>query len=75
MRLIELLTAIGADIESDEEIQICHPGRSWENYDTFNAGSELLKPFYNLPIKCLSAIKANVIRVDLDFYKKGGGVG
>lgn len=45
MRLIDLLAAIGADVESDEEIQIRHPGRDWEKYDTFNAGSKLLKPF------------------------------
>lgn len=30
MKLIDLLAAIGADVESDEKIQICHPGRSWE---------------------------------------------
>lgn len=51
--------------------QICRPGRDWEDYDTFNAGSKLLKPFYDLEINCLSAIEADVIRVDLDFGKKG----
>lgn len=71
MRLIDLLTAIGADVESDEKIQICHPGRNWEDYDTFNAGSELLKPFYDLKVKSLSAINTDVIRVDLDFDGKG----
>lgn len=74
MRLIDLLEAIGADIENNEEIQICHPGRNWEDYDTFNAGSGLLKPFYELNIKSLSAINTDVIRVDLDFDEKGGGV-
>ena len=43
MRLIDLLMAIGADVESNEEIQICHPGRGWDDYDEFNAGSKLLK--------------------------------
>ena len=71
MKLIELLTAIGADVEGDEKIQICHPGRSWEDYDTFNSGSKLLKPFYNLEVSCFSAIEADVIRVDLDFNEKG----
>lgn len=71
MKLIDLLTAIGADVESDEKIQICHPGRNWEDYDEFNAGSRLLKPFYGLKIKSLSAINTDVIRVDLDFDEKG----
>lgn len=72
MRLIELLTAIGADVEGDEKIQICHPGRNWEDYDEFNAGSKLLKPFCDLKVKSLSAINTDVIRVDLDFDEKGG---
>lgn len=71
MRLIDLLTAIGADVESDEKIQVCHPGRNWENYDEFNAGSKLLKPFYDLKIKSLSVINTDVIRVDLDFDGEG----
>lgn len=71
MKLIDLIAAIGDDPESEDKIQVCHPGRSWEDYDTFNAGSGLLKPFYNLRVKCLSAIETNVIRVDLDFIKKG----
>lgn len=71
MRLIDLIAAIGGDPEGDIKIQICHPGRDWENYDTFNAGSKLLKPFYDLEVDCLSAIKADVFRVDLDFIKKG----
>lgn len=74
MRLIDLLAAIGTDVESGEKIQICHPGRNWENYDEFYVASKLLKPFYDLKIKCLSAINADVIRVDLDFDEKGGGV-
>lgn len=74
MRLIDLLVAIGTDVESDEKIQICHPGRSWYNYDTFNAGSKLLKPFYNLKVSCLSAIETDVIRVDLVFNEKEGEV-
>nr|DAG82363.1 MAG TPA: hypothetical protein [Caudoviricetes sp.] len=71
MKLIELLTAIGISDDSCEKIQICQSGRDWKNYDTFNAGSGLLKPFYNLRVKCLSAIETDVIRVDLDFIKKG----
>lgn len=71
MKLIDLLTVIGADVESDEKIQICHPGRNWEDYDEFNAGSELLKPFYELEVKALSAINTDVIRVDLNFDEKG----
>lgn len=71
MKLIDLLTAIGASDDSCEKIQICQPGRDWKNYDTFNAGSGLLKPFYGLRVKCLSAIETDVIRVDLDFVKKG----
>lgn len=72
MRLIDLLTTIGADVESDEKIQICHPGRNWEDYDEFNAGSKLLKPFYDLKVKSLSAINTDVIRVDLAFDEKEG---
>lgn len=71
MKLIDLIAAIGGDPESDDKIQICQPGRDWEDYDTFNAGSGLLKPFYGLRVKCLSAIETDVIRVDLDFIKKG----
>lgn len=74
MRLIDLLTVIGEDAESNEKIQICHPGRSWNDYDTFNTGSKLLKPFYNLKVSCLSAIETDVIRVDLDFNEKKGEV-
>lgn len=74
MKLIDLIAAIGADVEGYEEIQICHPERNWDNYDTFNAGSKLLKPFYDLKIKSLSAINTDVIRVDLDFDEKGGGI-
>ena len=72
MKLIDLIAVIGDDPESDIKIQICHPGRSWEDYDTFNAGSKLLKPFYDLEISCLSAIETEVIRVDLNFDKKEG---
>lgn len=71
MKLIELLTAISVSDDSCEKIQVCQPGRDWEDYDTFNVGSGLLKPFYNLKVKCLSAIETDVIRVDLDFIKKG----
>lgn len=71
MKLIDLLAAIGADVESDEKIQICHPGRNWEDYDEFNADSELLKSFYELEVKALSAINTDLIRVDLDFDEKG----
>lgn len=42
------------------------------SYDTFNAGSELLKPFYDLEISCLSAIETDVVRVDLAFDKEEG---
>ena len=71
MKLIELVAAMGVNAESDEKIQVCHPGRNWEDYDTFNAGSKLLKPFYDLEVNCLSAIETDVIRVDLDFDEKG----
>lgn len=71
MRLIDLLTAIGTDVESNAKIQICHPGRNWEDYDEFNAGSKFLKPFYDLKVKSLSAIDTDLIRVDLDFDEKG----
>ena len=74
MKLIDLIAAIGDDPERDNKIQICHPGRSWEDYDTFNTGSKLLKPFYNLKVNCLSAIETDVIRVDLDFNEKKGEV-
>lgn len=74
MKLIDLLAAIGADVESDEKIQICHPGRNWEDYDEFNAGSRLLKPFYELEVKALSAVNTDVIRVDLVFDEKEGKV-
>lgn len=74
MRLIDLLAAIGMDVERDEKIQICHPGRNWEDYDEFNVGSKLLKPFYDLKVKSLSAINTDVFRVDLDFDEKGGWV-
>ena len=72
MKLIDLITVIGGDSESEDKIQICHPGRNWEDYDTFNAGSKLLKLFYNLKVSCLSAIETDVIRVDLAFDKKEG---
>lgn len=72
MKLIDLIAATGADPESDIKIQICHPGRRWGDYNTFNAGSKLLKPFYGLEISCLSAIETDVIRVELDFEEKEG---
>ena len=72
MKLIDLITVIGGVSESEDKIQICHPGRNWEDYDTFNAGSKLLKPFYNLKVSYLSAIETDVIRVDLAFDKKEG---
>lgn len=71
MRLIDLVVAIGMDAESCGKIQICHPQRDWEDYDEFNAGSKLLKPFYDLKVKSLSAINTDVIRVDLDFDEEG----
>lgn len=71
MKLIELVAAMGVNAESDEKIQVCHPGRNWGDYDTFNAGSKLLKPFYDLEVNCLSAIETDVIRVVLDFDEKG----
>lgn len=80
MKLIELLEAIDFDnVESGIKVQICHPRRSledydtfWEDYDTFNAGSKLLESFYDLEISCLSAIETDVIRVDLAFDEKEG---
>lgn len=72
MKFIDLIAAIDADPESDIKIQICHPGRSWEDYDTFNAGSKLLKPFHDLKVKYLAAISTDVIRVDLTFVEKEG---
>lgn len=72
MKLIDLIAAVDNDPKSNIKIQICHPGRSWEDYDTFNAGSKLLKPFYGLEVSCLSAIETDVIRVDLVFDEKGG---
>lgn len=30
MKLIDLIAAIGSDPESEDKIQICHPGRGWE---------------------------------------------
>ena len=72
MKLIDLIAAIGGDPESEDKIQICHPGRRWGDYDTFNAGSKLLKPFYDLEVSCLSAIETDVIRVDLAFRKDDG---
>ena len=72
MKLIDLIAAIGGDPESEDKIQICHPGRNWEDYDEFNASSKFLKPFYNLKVKSLSAINTDVIRVDLDFDEKEG---
>lgn len=72
MRLIDLVVAIGADIESGEKIQVCQPSRNLEDYDEFNAGSKLLKPFYDLKVKSISAINTDVIRVDLDFDEKEG---
>ena len=74
MKLIDLIAASDDDPESDIKIQICHPGRSWEDYDTFNAGSKLLKPFYDLEVSCISAIETDVIRVDLTFDEKEGEV-
>lgn len=71
MKLIDLISAIGGDPESEDKIQICHPGREWEDYDEFSAISKLLKPFYDLKVKSLSAINTDVIRVDLDFDEKG----
>ena len=71
MKLIDLIAVIDDDPGSDIKSQICHPGRNWDNYDTFNAGSKLLKPFYDLKVRCLSAIETDVIRVDLDFNEKG----
>ena len=60
MKLIDLLATIDTDVESDEKVQICHPGRNWEDYDEYSAGSKLLKPFYAL----LNTIKdRNLINV------------
>lgn len=72
MRLIDLIAATGGDPESDVKIQICNPGRRWGDYDTFRAGSKLLKPFYDLEVSCLSAIETDVFRVDLTFDEKEG---
>lgn len=74
MKLIDLIAVIDDDTGSNIKIQICYPGRNWEDYDTFNAGSKLLKPFYNLEVNCLSAIETDVIRVDLAFDEKEGEV-
>lgn len=74
MRLIDLLAAIGSDTDtkSNIKIQICHPERNRKSYDTLNADSKLLEPFYDLEIRYLSAIETNVVRVDLAFDEKEG---
>lgn len=63
MTLRELLRVIGD--YGDEMIQLCN-GDEWNEYDTFHADSLLLKPFYNLRVIAIAAIKENVFRVDLD---------
>ena len=68
MKLIELLVAIGANPKCDGKVEICHSGRkSWEEYDEFNIGSELLIPFWDFSVQRLSAIETDMIRVDLGF--------
>ena len=67
MKLIELLGAIGANPKGDGKIQICQPGRNWEDYDEVNIGSELLIPFWDFSVQRLSAIETDMIRVDLGF--------
>ena len=69
MTLVELLDAIGD--YSNELIQICDKD-TWDNYDTFHLYSPLLKPFYNLKVISIGAIKEDVFRVDLDFSEMEG---
>ena len=49
-----------------DDIQICTED-SWDIYDTLNVDSKLLKPFYDLKVKCLGAVDHNMFRVDLDW--------
>lgn len=68
MTLLDLLTIIDAS-ESTELIQICEPDGDWEDFCTFHAWSELLKPFHQMKIVTMAAISEDVFRVQLEGEK------
>lgn len=77
MTLSDLLDVIDFHRESEiERVQICRPSENWEYYDECSTSSALLVPFYDCEVKCIGAIEADVIRVDLDwsaiFQKREG---
>lgn len=68
MKVSELLDAIDYNRESETEtIQVCRCGGEWDEVDETATSSTLLLPLYTANIKCLEAIDANVIRIDIDW--------
>lgn len=68
MRLNELLDVIDYHRDSElERIQICRPDSDWEDFDEVSSSSALLCPFGNAEVRCIGAIRENVIRVEIDW--------
>lgn len=68
MILNELLDVIDRHRESElDRVQICKPDSDWEDFDEVLSSSALLCPFGNAEVKCIGAIRENVIRVEIDW--------
>lgn len=68
MTLGELLDAIDYDREYvNEKIQIIAPDGDWDDFDEVSTSSYLLEYIEGKTVKCMAAICAKVIRVELDW--------
>lgn len=68
MTLGELIDVYDEDRESElQQIELCRPGMSWEDFDSVATCSCLLIPFYSAQIKCIGTENKNAIRVDIDW--------
>lgn len=55
------------DSEDSDVVQIVTGNRDWEDYDEVNASSELLKPFLDYYIWCMSPAKSDTLEGVLCF--------
>ena len=68
MTLNELIDVIDPNRDSEKEIiQICAPGKDWEDFDEVLTSSVLLCPIGKAKVKTIGAIAEDVIRVDIDW--------
>lgn len=68
MTLAEHLDVYDYNRDSENQyIELCRPGRDWDDFDSILSSSCLLIPFLSANVKCIGTENKNAIRVDIDW--------